>query len=169
MSATTPTDCTVRRIPASETWPLRHRILRPHQPPEQARYPEDEQQDSYHVGAFVAGTLVGVASLYHEPPPGEQQPGAWRLRGMAVQEEGRGRGWGMALVRNCIEHVSRQKGTLLWCNARTGVSGFYAKAGFEQQGETFMLAGIGPHVVMCHVLAPAKGSVESDASRGENR
>lgn len=139
---------TIRPIPAAQTRPLRQRVLRPHQPPEAMVYPGDDAADTLHLGAFVDGALVGIASLYREPPPGEVDPGAWRLRGMAVTPEAQGGGHGRALLEACLVHARRQGGTRVWCNARTTASGFYTRLGFLVQGDVFELPGIGPHHLM---------------------
>jgi len=139
----------IRRIPARETRGLRHAILRPNQPPEMAVYPGDDDTDTLHLGAFLQGRLVGVASLYREPPPDAlRATTAWRLRGMAVDPTLRGHGHGAALLKACMEHAAQQGGSQVWCNARMTASGFYRAQGFAQRGEPFDLPGIGPHHLM---------------------
>lgn len=138
----------IRPIKASDAQPLRHAILRPNQPFDATRYPLDNQPESGHFGAFLGDRLVSVASVYHEPQPGEFDLGAWRLRGMATYEEERGHGIGSALVQTCLDHVRAQGGSSLWFNARTTAAGFYSRFGFEVKGAAFDIEGIGPHVVM---------------------
>ena len=74
----------IRAIESSETLDLRHRILRPNQSLEHCAYPLDDDAETLHLGCFMAGDLVGIASLFHEPQPGQQNPRSWRVRGMAV-------------------------------------------------------------------------------------
>lgn len=142
----------LRPISAAETRPLRQRVLRPHQPSEALVYPGDDALDTLHVGAYVEGELIGVASLYREAPPGEVDPCAWRLRGMAVQRESQGGGHGRALLEACLAHARAHGGARVWCNARTTASAFYARLGFVVQGDAFDLPGIGPHHVMVIAL-----------------
>ncbi len=141
-------DLAVRPIAAAETRPLRHALLRPHQPWETCVYAGDEAEDTLHVGAFSGNRLVGIATFLRQPPPEERDPGAWRLRGMAVISEARRQGHGRALVEAGLRHVARNGGTRLWFNARTSAAPFYRALGFKTQSEVFDLPPIGPHVVM---------------------
>jgi hypothetical protein len=74
----------IHPITSEETHNLRHDILRPHIPQNELVYPGDDAPESLHAGAFYAGTLVGIASVFRDSPPGETNPTAWRLRGMAT-------------------------------------------------------------------------------------
>ena len=141
-------DVEVRFISAAETRPVRAAILRPGRPPETLIYPEDGDEEAAHFGAYARGELVGVASLYHRTLPGEDDPNAWQLRGMATLESVRGRGYGKMILDACIEHVSRKRGSVLWCNARKGAVGFYEASGFKIVGEEFDVPDIGAHFVM---------------------
>lgn len=150
----------LRSISASQTWELRHRLLRPNQAHDAVRYPGDADASTLHVGAFAGGKLVGIASVYRHAPPGEEDPTAWRLRGMATVPAARDRGHGSDMLLACSAHVARQGGTRLWCNARTAAAAFYARHGFTRCGEEFEIPPIGPHVVM---ERPVTGG---DAARG---
>ena len=137
----------IKPITAAETIPLRHNILRPHLPIESLKYPGDDAADSLHVGAFLDGELVGIASVAVEPH--ESEPHAWRLRGMATQDRVRGLGAGRALVETCVAHVIAHRGRAVWCHGRTNAWGFYRALGFEKYGDEFESdSGTGPHYVM---------------------
>lgn len=142
----------VRAIAAEQTRGLRQRVLRPHQPPEEMVYPGDDELETLHLGAYVDGQLVGVASLYRQAPPTEPDPGARRLRGMAVSPALQGGGIGRALLEGCLAHARARGATRLWCNARAAAAGFYSRLGFQVQGEEFELPGIGPHLLMSRPL-----------------
>lgn len=153
----------VRPIPAAETLSLRHLVLRPDQPAEALVYPGDDHPDALHVGAFDIGPdaaerLVGIASVYPEPPP-EAHRGAipddaypygaaFRLRGMATLPEVRGAGHGRALLDALFEHVQERGATYLWCNARLVALAFYQTMGLVPVGEEFDIVPIGPHYMM---------------------
>lgn len=141
-------DVEVRFISAAETRPLRQAILRPGRPPETLIYPEDEDEEAAHFGAYVRGELVGVASVYRRTLPGADDLNAWQLRGMATLESVRGRGYGKTILKRCVEHVAQRHGSILWCNARKGAVGFYEASGFEIVGEEFDVPDIGAHFVM---------------------
>jgi GNAT superfamily N-acetyltransferase len=138
----------IRAISAAETRPLRHQVLRPHQPPETLVYPGDDAPDSLHVGAFLDGALVGIASVSRQPFAGAQALDTWQLRGMATLPAARRMGCGSALVRACIAHVHRHGGAALWSNARLSALPFYRPLGFEARGEERLTPGTGPHFVM---------------------
>ena len=142
----------IRPIDTAEARPLRHAVLRPNQPFEATLYPLDDQPESGHFGAFLEDRLAGVASVYHEAQPGDTDPRAWRLRGMATYEKQRGRGIGSALMQACFGHIRTHGGAVLWFNARTTAAGFYSRFGFTVKGDVFDIEGIGAHVVMAFVL-----------------
>lgn len=142
----------IRSISAAQTHSLRQSVLRPYQPIEEMVYEGDNAPQTRHFGAFWGEVLVGVASLYHEPKPNENNRNSWRLRGMAVGETERGRGIGRALLQECLSYVAAQNGVVLWCNAREDAIGFYRSLGFETEGERFEIAGVGPHYVMSRAL-----------------
>jgi ribosomal protein S18 acetylase RimI-like enzyme len=143
----------VRPITAEAARPIRQAVLRPGQPPESTRYPGDGHPAAWHAGAYVGDELVGIASIYPEAPPGQADPGAWRLRGMAVLPAFQGRGYGQALVRACLAHAQAQGGAALWCNGRVSALAFYRRLGFEPQGEVFDLPFSGPHYRLYRPLA----------------
>ena len=148
-------DFIVRRITAAETRPLRHAILRPHQPVEALCYHGDDSATTTHFGAFAGGELLGVTSVYFEAMLGRDKPAAWRLRGMAVTESARRQGCGSALLRASLEHVAAHGGKILWFNARAAAVPFYHAHGFQIVGEEFDLPEAGPHYLMWREVRPA--------------
>jgi ribosomal protein S18 acetylase RimI-like enzyme len=151
-----------RIISAAQTLDLRHAVLRPDGARHEAIFDGDSDASTVHLGAIIDNELVGVASVYREDAPQiiarphdkplpftQQYSGdAWRLRGMAVDEQARGRGCGRTLLVACIAHIVPLDGRLLWCNARSAAVGFYRAAGFETYGAEFLIPGAGPHYVM---------------------
>jgi GNAT superfamily N-acetyltransferase len=122
--------------------------LRPNFPPETLHYPGDEAVDSLHVGAFLEGELVGIASVCLADSPNPAWPADWRLRGMAVDPKAQRQGCGRALLAACFAHIAAQGGTRLWCNARTSALPFYQALGFQAEGDAFETPGTGPHYFM---------------------
>lgn len=143
---------TIRPISAEEARPLRHAMLRPDAPPEKSVYPGDDAPTTRHAGAFVEGELVGVATVLHQPPPGSDNMGAWRLRGMAVRGNTQRRGYGRALLEHCIAYLQEQGATLFWCNARTPAMPFYETLGFQTEGDEFLTDE--PHYRMWRKIEP---------------
>ncbi|MGZ4113898.1 MAG: GNAT family N-acetyltransferase [Actinomycetota bacterium] len=142
----------VRPVTLEDVLRIRQRILRPHQRVEDVEFDGDRRPGALHVGAFVAGRLVGAASVLPDAHPEVPDPNAWRIRGMAVDDDLRDRGIGGALLERCIEHARSSGGTLVWCNARIRAVPFYERHGFVTEGEPFDVEVIGPHVRMRRTL-----------------
>jgi GNAT superfamily N-acetyltransferase len=139
----------VERVDASAGLPLRQRVLRPHQTLEELRSPDDDDPETGHYAALVDGNVIATASVRREPPPWEKGDGsAWRLRGMATDEQWRNAGVGARVLEAVVEHVRSHGGGLLWCNARLPALSFYRRAGFRTRGERWVDPEIGPHVAM---------------------
>jgi GNAT superfamily N-acetyltransferase len=124
---------------------LRHLVLRPHQRPEDLVYDGDGTPDAMHLGAFEDDRLLAIASIAPEAPPGGDEAGAWRIRGMATLPEARGRGLGGRLLEACVEHARRHGGSLVWCNGRVPATAFYERHGFRIVRGPSDVPGIGPH------------------------
>ena len=138
----------IRPIRAEETRGLRHAVLRPTQAPEELVFSGDRAPETLHVGAFLDGRLVGIASVTPEACPGDATRSAWRLQGMAVLPDVQGQGCGRLLLERGIRHVAEHGGTMLWCEGRSNVAGFYRALGFELHGEEFIKPITGPHYIM---------------------
>ena len=147
---------TVRRCAPDAVRALRQAVLRPHQRVEEVVFDGDYLPDAVHFCAEdCGGNIVCIASVWEERPrwePGEAR--CWRLRGMATAPAWRGRGLGSAVLAAVVAHVAANGGGLLWCNARLGAVGFYARAGLVATGKSWEEPVIGPHVAMrVHVHA----------------
>lgn len=138
----------VRRIKAIDTHHIRHLMLRPHGTIEDCIFQGDSDELTFHLGAFVDGKLVSVASFYFESSPQFPDQFQYRLRGMATLPEFQGQGLSFALLRTAFPVIKQNQCTLLWCNAREKALGFYTKVGFVQTGELFPLPHIGNHALM---------------------
>lgn len=149
---------TVRQVPATAVYPLRHSVLRSNQDFSECAFPGDDDAETVHFAACTEDAVVGIASVYRQPPPTGEADGAWRLRGMATEPDLRGKGIGGELLRACIAHVESKSGKLVWCNARTPAVPFYERFGFYCIGEEFELPQIGPHYLMMKRMeAPTDG------------
>ncbi len=134
--------------------PLRHRILRPGQPLETAKYPDDNFETTLHVGGFASEKIIGVATFVPEAYPQLKEflplrLNHWRLRGMATDSDYQKNGVGRGVVSLGLKILHEQRNCdLIWCNAREAAFLFYERLGFKYWGELFELPGIGPHKVM---------------------
>lgn len=145
-------EITTRAIPVALTYDLRDRVLNQGK---QAVKPGDDAPDTLHVAAYDEdGQIVGIASIYHEPPPDSDNPDAWRLRGMATLPAVRGRGYGAHALQHCIDHVAAQGGNLIWCNVRENAVGFYRHMGFQVHDTPYELPGHGKRYFATYTLQP---------------
>jgi GNAT superfamily N-acetyltransferase len=138
----------VRPVPLAEVLPVRQRVLRPHQRVEDVEFQGDRRPGALHLGAFEGARLVGVASVLPDRHPVLPDGDAWRIRGMAVDEDARGRGVGGLLLQACVDHARSLGAALVWCNARVRAVAFYERHGFVVDGDVFDVDVIGPHVRM---------------------
>lgn len=125
-------------------------MLRPHGTLADCVFKGDDDELTFHLGAFVDGKLVSVASFYFENHQAfeAKHPHQYRLRGMATLPEHQGQGLSSALLKIAFPLIKQNQCTLLWCNAREAAEGFYKKVGFVPTGEIFDLPMIGPHRLM---------------------
>jgi GNAT superfamily N-acetyltransferase len=125
-------------------------MLRPHGTLADCVFKGDDDELTFHLGAFIDGKLVSVASFYFENQPQfeKEHPHQYRLRGMATLPEFQGQGLSSALLKTAFPLIKQNQCTLLWCNARQPAEGFYQKVGFRAHGDIFDLPLIGPHRLM---------------------
>ncbi|MDJ0976410.1 MAG: GNAT family N-acetyltransferase [Planctomycetota bacterium] len=131
--------------------PLRLRYLRPGQPEESVAYKSDEFDSAVHfVVRDEDGQAIGVGSGHVENRvaghPPHLTPG-FRVRGMAVETEWRGKGVGRAILGSLIDAAREAGATEVWANARTESIGIYEKSGFARLSSEFDIPLIGEHVV----------------------
>lgn len=132
-------------VEVERTWHVRHRNLRQGQPFESVDYGEvDRLPSTVHLVLTMDGEEIGCATIMKEERAGGF---GFRIRGMAVDEEFRGRGYGRLLMEG-TQQSARELSTGLWCNARVIAIPAYEACGFRTVGEEFDMPGIGPHYVM---------------------
>ena len=135
----------IKRVDAATIRPLRRAILRPTRPPEASVYDQDDDPTTVHLASYddTSGELIACVTVF--PEAVDDEPRAWRLRGMAVEADRRGTGLGAALLAAAVEAVRDAGAPLLWCEAREAAQGFYEKHGFVGCGELFPIPVAGPH------------------------
>lgn len=142
------TQAMIKFIPVEELLAIRNEVLREGKLTlEQSRFPTDKLPGAFHLGFFVKGHLVCIAS-FHPQNFGQFIGTGYQLRGMATIEGYRGQGLGNQLLNFAIVYLRGQKTNYLWCNARKKATPFYLNMGFEIISPEFEAPGIGPHYVM---------------------
>lgn len=140
----------VRRINATDTYPIRQEVLVPDHDIKKVKFENDDDEDiSFHLGAFKDSKLVSVASFYYERNSLFQDIHQYQLRGMATIPECQGQGLSSELLNVAFPIIKQNFCTLLWCNAKITAVGFYEKVGFKRLDDNvFEIEGIGPHILM---------------------
>ena len=128
----------IEQITQELTWQLRRDILYPSEYKHNMAMPEDDH--GTHFGAFVEGKLAGVVSLFNTGAD-------FQFRKFAIDAPMQGKGVGVRLLQYITDYAIENGGKRLWCNARDTATGFYAKAGFAETGETFSKSGFN-YVIM---------------------
>ncbi|MBL8061033.1 MAG: GNAT family N-acetyltransferase [Chthonomonas sp.] len=123
-----------------QTVALRRRVLRE---PLGLEFTLDElsaESDQHHLGAYLAGHLVGCLIL----SPTE---GAMKMRQVAVDPDWHGSGFGGELVRESEAFARSQGANEMVLHARSHVIAFYERLGYAALGDEFEEVGI-PHRFM---------------------
>ena len=132
----------IEEITAKDCYALRESILRPGQPIENWTFEADDDPRTIHLAIKEDEEIVGIVSLL--PEKNDAVPDhLWRLRGMAITEEYRGKGVGQQLLHALLKKVDES----VWCTARKNVAQFYLNNGFEIFGDEFVMNDM-PHVMM---------------------
>jgi len=142
---------TVEKISAADTLSIRQQVLRPNWTIEQCHFEGDQDETTFHIGAFKDGVLIGIATMMRDSSAelAAIATDQYRLRGMAVLPEYRDQGVGRSILDECIQEVRLRKCKLFWCNARIKAARFYTAAGFSKTSETtFDIPGAGLHFLM---------------------
>jgi predicted GNAT family N-acyltransferase len=113
--------------------------------------PEDLEWDGEdaacrHALALVDGNVVGTGRM---TPQG-------KIGRMAVLETARGHGIGAGILKHLMAVAAEMGLSAVHLNAQTHALPFYARYGFESDGDEFDEAGI-PHLHMVCKLAPEAG------------
>lgn len=122
----------VKKINASDTWPIRHEVMWPDQPFEFVQLEEDDL--GFHFGVFEEGKLVSIVSCFIE---GKEM----QFRKLATLEEYQGRGIASYLLKYILEFAKTKNLQKVWCNARSNKKSFYEKMGLIDTHKTFVKAG----------------------------
>lgn len=138
----------VKKITAPETHLVRHLVLRKGKPKESCVFKEDDLESTDHFGLFLKQDLVGIISLYKKTNVLFLEKSQYQIRGMAILENHRKKGFGKKLVLYCEKQCVTKNVNLIWFNARMEASGFYEKMGYQKTGTPFEISEVGAHIVM---------------------
>ena len=139
----------IKDISADKTYEVRQPVLRPGRPPEECEFEGDTREDTFHLGLYLGAQLIGVASFMQVNSKKFPFQDQFQLRGMAVLSQFKGKGYGLALLKEGENRLKKiADAPFLWFNARDYAIGFYEKTGYQTFGEKFDIPGVCPHIVM---------------------
>lgn len=143
---------TIQPILAEETYPLRHAVLWPDKPYDYVRVANDAE--GLHYGAFRAGELVAVISLFLET--GADGRAEARFRKFAARPDCQRQGIGSQLMQHIIEQARTRGATSLWCDARLDAADFYQRFGMKAVSDVFYKGSIPYARYAVDLLPPAQ-------------
>lgn len=138
----------IKKINASDTYPIRHDILRKGKSIDSCKFIGDDDENSIHLGCYSGEKLIGIVSLFLVKNENFNQEKQYQLRGMAVLEEFQKYGIGTELILAAEKEITKLNTSLLWFNAREAAVPFYLKLNYKTFGTKFEINGIGSHYRM---------------------
>ncbi|MEX2350625.1 MAG: GNAT family N-acetyltransferase [Flavobacteriaceae bacterium] len=137
----------IKTIHTEETIAIRQQVLRKGRPREDCYFPDDNLSTTVHYGIYEEKKLAGIATFL-EQNHSNFEGAHLQLRGMAVLDQHKGKGYGKLLLETGEQLAHQKKKQLLWCNARIIAKTFYEKLGYITFGNSFEIPKVGTHFVM---------------------
>ena len=128
----------IKKIPAADTWQIRHQVMWPDQPFAYIQLPNDKQ--GLHYGLFLDNALISVISLFINKGQGQ-------FRKFATLANQQGKGYGSQLLHYIIGVAENNDLTKIWCNARIEKTDYYEKFGLVKTDKQFSKKGM-EYIVM---------------------
>ena len=142
----------ISEISALETFSVRLPVLRPGKPVESCHFEGDDLETTKHFGLFDNEILAGIISVFKQNHTAFANDNQFQIRGMAVLENFRKRGFGEQLVRHVENYVKEQNGDLIWFNAREVAVKFYSNLDYQIVSGAFDIPDVGIHYMMYKIL-----------------
>ncbi|WP_085507446.1 hypothetical protein [Thalassobacillus devorans] len=124
----------VREIPVKDTYELRSK--RPELAADAPQYPGDDEEFTFHLGAFENRELTGISSFYMEATDAVSSPKQIRLRGMAFDDPDQALRVATTLLHKANRILYHGNAEYLWCEEPKEVQAFYERIGFIPAEET---------------------------------
>jgi GNAT superfamily N-acetyltransferase len=138
----------IKKIPSTETFSVRHHVLRAGKPIESCIFNGDDLETTLHFGLYIEQELVGIVSLFQKCNPVFKEQNQYQIRGMAVLQNHQRKDFGKALILHSEAYCKNQNVDLIWFNARVEAVGFYEKMGYQKNGSSFEIPDVGEHILM---------------------
>ncbi len=142
----------VQKINYTETYSVRHSVLRKGKPIETTKFEGDELATTIHFGLFEVDKIIGVISVLEQKNYKFSQKKQFQIRGMAILEEYQNKNLGALLIEEAEKYCKNENAHIIWFNAREKAVNFYKKFQYEIDGISFEIPQIGTHYVMYKIL-----------------
>lgn len=129
---------TVVEIEASDTYDLRRTLLRDGTASDRVEFDGDDDDTTFHLGAFVDDTLVAISTWMSRRYPDLPAHPGHQLRGMATAPPARGTGVSDELLIAGLGRCGDAGSALVWARARVAALSFYRRHGFEARGHEYV-------------------------------
>ncbi|MDO7171886.1 GNAT family N-acetyltransferase [Mariniflexile sp. AS56] len=139
---------TIKHIAATDTYIVRHPVLRTGKPIESCVFDGDDLTTTYHLGIYHETKLVGICSFFKNNNQLISELAQYQLRGMAILNDYQGLGLGKLLLNHGETFLKEKHIKTIWCNAREHATHFYKKIGYQTTGKPFMIKDVGIHFMM---------------------
>ncbi len=137
----------IEAVPASETLPIRHQMLRQGHPLSSCHFEKDDAENTRHWAAFVNNNKAGILSAMQNPCVEFPTLLAYQFRGMAVLENFQRNGIASQLLTHAEEALNKEfNPQLFWLNARIKAQKLYQQLHYQSIGTTFDIPTVGPHI-----------------------
>lgn len=99
----------------------------------------DDDDRTFHLGAFDDNKLVSIASFYFENHPKMSTENQYRVRGIATLPEYQRQGISSTLLNTALSIAKQNLCNLVWCDVLPESEEFYEKVGFtKHQDKNYM-------------------------------
>lgn len=140
----------IKQIEATETYPLRHLVLRPNVTSEKDyQFQGDDDKNSLHFGLLIENQIRAVVTFHLKSQISKE----WQMRGMATDPHFHGKGLGTFFLQKIFtEHLTKEISPNIWCNARVRAQSLYERLGFVAEGDVFNTIQLVPHIKMRRLI-----------------
>ena len=138
----------IKIISSHLTHNIRKKVLWPHIKNNNYKLDIDDNNTTFHLGAFLDNTIISIGTFVKEKNPKFSATNQYRLRAMATSKKHRRLGVGKTLFLESLRILKVKKVDLLWCDARLNAIPFYKSLNMQSLNEIYEIINIGPHKTM---------------------
>ena len=142
----------IRQINSKETIPLRLKYLRIGKTEADCQWDKDEDIKSVHLRAYIGNKLIGILSAVPETLAEIPYSNQFRLRGLVVDREYRGREVSVLLYNAMYKRAKDNKIDVFWAFVRPTAYKQAIAQGMEKIGNSFELNELGQHSLFVKII-----------------